>query len=263
MSGKVTALILAAGSGSRMGDGVKKQYRLLLGEPLITHTLRAFLNMQAVDDIMLTVPEGEEDGCRKLAAELETETGRAGSIQITTGGARRCDSVLKGLQAIHTGMSEDAVNEAAEEEAADCIVLIHDGARPFADENMVNGIIRDVKAYGSGVAAVPVKDTIRVRDENGFGVSTPDRSTLMSMQTPQAFYLGEILEAYEAVLHPADDGEETGGSGITLTDDAQVYTLHTGRPVRLSEGSYENIKITTPEDMLLAQEIARLRGVGR
>ena len=235
MSEKVTALILAAGSGSRMGDGVKKQYRLLLGEPLIVHTLRAFARMAAVDDILLAVPQGEEDDCRNLVAGLEFSGLKR--IRIVTGGERRCDSVLNGLR-----------------EAQGDIVLIHDGARPFADEKMINAIISDVKSYGSGVAAVPVKDTIRVCDADGFGVTTPDRSTLMSMQTPQAFRLEEIRRAYEAVL--ADES-------VALTDDAQVYMLYTGKPVKLTYGSYENIKITTPEDMLLAQEIARLRGLER
>ena len=253
MDRKVTALILAAGSGSRMGEGLKKQYRLIQGEPLLVHTLRAFMRMPLVTDILITAPEGEEESCRELALQAAEGIKEAGAgrqpVHIAAGGRRRCDSVLNGLKKI-AELSEGLMK--------DHIVMIHDGARPFADDAMAVRLVADVEKYGSAIAALPVKDTIRIADSEGFGVETPDRQTLWSMQTPQVFMLNTILEAYSAVIPMTDEAgrfTDRTGSTVTVTDDAFVYMAHTGRPVRLTEGSYENIKITTPEDMLLAEQI--------
>ena len=260
MDRKVTALILAAGSGSRMGEGVKKQYRLIRGEPLLVHTLRAFMRMPCVTDILITAPKGEEDECLELAAQAAKGIKEAGiwagpgrPVHVAAGGRRRCDSVLNGLKVI---------SENTEGQAKDHIVMIHDGARPFADAAMADRLTADVEKYGSAIAAVPVKDTIRIADDDGFGIATPDRQTLWSMQTPQVFMLETILEAYSAVIPAADEAgryTDREGNTVTVTDDAFVYMTHTGKPVKLTEGSYENIKITTPEDMLLAEQILKER----
>ena len=255
---KVTALILAAGSGSRMGAGIRKQYRLLAGEPVIVHTLRAFLQMEEVTEIILAAPPGEEEECRSLTAGAVSAARNAGRdipVKVIVGGVHRYDSVLYGLRAA-----------AAEGTEAEDIVLIHDGARPFADHAMIRRLLCDIRQYGAAAAAVPVKDTIRIAGPDGFGIATPDRESLRSMQTPQGFRLRDILEAYEAIVpRTGNDGRYTDpdGSVTAVTDDVFVFMAYRERKVMLTEGSYENIKITTPEDMLLAEQILEERKEAR
>lgn len=243
-----------------MGAGIRKQYRLLAGEPVIVHTLRAFLQMEEITDVVLAAPPGEEEALREMTAgtvAAARAAGRSVAVCITAGGEHRYDSVLYGLRAAAGAGNEELSGETGRHPADD-IVLIHDGARPFADHAMIRRLLRDIRQYGAAAAAVPVKDTIRIAGPEGFGIATPDRESLRSMQTPQGFFLRDILEAYETIVpRTGSDGRYTDAEGkvTAVTDDVFVYMACRERNVMLTDGSYENIKITTPEDMLLAEQI--------
>ncbi|MBQ7677162.1 MAG: 2-C-methyl-D-erythritol 4-phosphate cytidylyltransferase [Lachnospiraceae bacterium] len=138
------------------------------------------------------------------------------------------------------------------------LVAIHDGARCLVTPAIISRAFADAETYGAAVCAMPVKDTIKIADEGGFAKETPDRRTLFLMQTPQTFSFPLIHDAYEAFVR-AKEREENGGKYAAVTDDAEVLEWMTGKQSFLSEGSYENIKITTPEDMLLAEAIIKSR----
>lgn len=223
------AVVLAAGSGSRMNEKIAKQYLPLNGRPLIYYALRRF-QQSDVAQIVLVVTKGHEEYCKK---EIVERFGFTKVRAVVAGGSERCFSVYEGLKALH---------------GAD-YVLIHDGARPFADREMIARTMEAVEREQAVVVGMPVKDTIKVVDEHRTAVQTPDRRTLWQVQTPQAFAYPLILNAYETVL--------AQGMG-PLTDDAQVLELACGRKCRLIEGSYRNIKVTTPEDLEIAQVFSRL-----
>ena len=134
----------------------------------------------------------------------------------------------------------------------DGAVLIHDGARPLVTQDIIRRTLKAAGEYGACVAAMPVKDTIKVADRDGFAEHTPDRSTLWQIQTPQAFHYGLVFDAYEKLL--SDENCQKG-----ITDDAMVVEIMTSKQVKLTEGSYENIKVTTPEDMKIAECFLRGR----
>ncbi len=228
----MTAIVLAAGRGTRMHADVQKQYMELLGRPVITYTLDAF-ERSSVDEVILVVGEGEIPFARK---EIVEACGYQKVSQIVTGGKERYESVYRGLCAADAGSD-------------DC-VLIHDGARAFITPELIADCIRDVKDCGACVMAVPVKDTIKVVDKEQYALSTPDRSTMWQMQTPQCFRLTEIREAYRQMLQNGDR---------SMTDDAMVMEQYGSRRVKMTMGSYENIKITTPEDLILGEAILRNR----
>lgn len=223
MSGeKIMAVVLAGGSGSRMGAACKKQYLTLAGRPLLYYALKAFQESRA-DGIVLV--SNEEAYCR---TEIIERYGLDKVKKVVPGGAERMDSAYAGLRA-----------------AAGCdIVLIHDGARPFLTQAMIEASIAAAKEYGACVVGMPAKDTVKIADGDGFVRETPDRGMVWQAQTPQAFSYPLILKAYEAVTAERPDG---------VTDDASVAERGCPAKVKLIFGSYENIKITTPEDMALAE----------
>lgn len=232
MKAKTVAIVLAAGRGSRMKSDIQKQYLLLLDRPVVTHTLDAF-EASDVDEIVLVVGKGEVEYARK---EIVEQYRYQKVKHIVTGGAERYDSVYMGLLAASGG----------EEYNPETYALVHDGARAFITPELINRCITEVKECKACVAAVPVKDTIKIVDENGYSVSTPDRSVMWQMQTPQCFYLDEIREAYRIM-------EESGDT--TMTDDAMVMEKYGTRKVKMVQGTYENIKITTPGDIFLGEAI--------
>lgn len=229
---RIGAVILAGGRGSRMGSKIQKQYMLLAGRPLICHALEAF-EKSLVDDLVLVTGTGEEDYVRKeILSAMNLKKLRA----VVAGGAERYHSVYEGLKAL-----------------GDCgYVLIHDGARPLVTEDIIKRAACGAKEYGACVVGMPVKDTIKVADDAGFAAATPDRSHLWQVQTPQAFSYELIRSAYDRVM--ADAALQTG-----ITDDAMVVETAAGAAVRLVEGSYENLKVTTPEDLVLAEALLRRR----
>lgn len=219
------AIVLAAGRGSRMNSSELKQYMDLQGHPLIYYSLQVF-EQSCIDEVILVTGAGEEEYCRtQIVEKYNFQKVR----KIVPGGAERYLSVYQGLLA-----AENAV-----------IVLIHDGARPFVDNAIIERTIAAARQFGSGIAAMPVKDTVKVVDKDQFSVQTLDRSHIWMMQTPQAFSYPKIREAYEKVIEQHQ----------TITDDAMALELAFGIHAKLVEGSYFNIKVTTPEDLVIASGI--------
>lgn len=224
-----TAIVLAGGSGKRMGSEVHKQYLLMGGKAVLYYSLKAFQESDYIDEIILVAGAGEEEYCREqiLNPYAITKVSR-----ITAGGAERYHSVWNGLQA-------------AEHEG---YVFIHDGARPFVDEDMIGRAYECVLQYKACAAAMPVKDTIKIADENGFVKATPDRNTLWMIQTPQVFEMSLVKEAYSRLMQKEEQG---------VTDDAMVVERMMDAPVKLFPGSYENIKITTPGDLEIGEGLLK------
>ena len=236
---RCTAIIVAAGQGKRMGGNVQKQYLELMGKPVICHTLEAFQNSPLIDSIILVTGPQQMAWCRD---ELVHKYNLSKVDTITTGGAERYTSVWNGLQVIEEDMKK------ADREG---IVFIHDGVRPFADDKIIARTLEAAETYGACAAAMPVKETIKLADENGFVVSTPARNLVWGIQTPQVFDFQLIYRAYQAAME----------SGRTdMTDDAMIVESFTDVKVKLVEGSYENIKITTPEDLEIAEAFLRRKG---
>lgn len=221
---RITAIVLAAGSGKRMNSTVHKQYMMLAGKPVLYYALKTF-DESAVTDIVLVTGDGEVEYCRR---EIVERYGIGKVCAIVEGGKERYHSVYEGLKAA---------------EGAD-YVLIHDGARPLVTTDIVIRSIEAVKASRACVVGMPVKDTIKIVSEDGFAKETPKRSELWQIQTPQSFSYPLIAEAYKRVLASGD---------TTVTDDAMVLERITRQKVRVIEGSYHNIKITTPEDLMVAE----------
>ncbi len=227
---RTAAIVLAAGSGKRMESNTKKQYMLLDGKPVVYYSLKAFQE-SFIDEIILVVSAGDVEYCRK---EIVERYGFDKVRYIAEGGKERYHSVAAGLR-----------------NAQDCdFVFIHDGARPMITQELLSRLFACVTEHGACVAGMPVKDTIKIADENGFIEQTPDRRLVWMIQTPQVFEYSLIQNAYEQLL---EQEQEFLSKGISVTDDAMVVESFTGHKVRLVEGSYENMKITTPEDMKIAE----------
>jgi len=223
--GGVSAIVVAAGRGRRMGAKIGKQFLPLMGKPVLCYCLEVFEACSDVDDIVLVVDAKDLDYTRELLQPY----GYRKLHRIVAGGVERQQSVYKGL---------------LEVKADTDIVLIHDGVRPFVSLPILEESIRVARESGCSVVGVPAKDTIKIVDDQGYAVATPDRRTLWLIQTPQTFRYEILLQAHEKV-------QEENFLG---TDDA-VLVERLGIPVRMIMGSYENIKITTPEDMALGEII--------
>ena len=230
------AIVLAAGQGKRMQSAVAKQFLLLKNEPVVCHALRAFEKSE-VETVVLVTGADEIEYCR---TEIVEKYGFGKVAAIVAGGKERYHSVYNGLCALEALLEKDG------------IVLIHDGARPMVTGEIIKRTIEAAKKYRACVAAMPVKDTIKVADSNGFAAMTPDRSTLWQMQTPQTFSYELVFGAYKKLL--SDESYQKG-----ITDDAMVVETMCNGKVKLVEGSYENIKVTTPEDMIVAESFLNRR----
>ena len=220
------AIIVAAGSSGRMGEGRNKIFESFGGKTVIRHTLLAFEASALVGSIVLV--------CRaEDMAAMERECAGIGkSVNVTAGGSSRQESVSRGLEAMRlSGPAKD-------------YCVIHDGARPLITAKLIDSVCRDAVKYGASAAAVPAKDTYKVVDREGFIINTPDRSSLMAVQTPQVFRLEEYGRAIESAIQ----------NKLDFTDDCQAME-HAGVPVHMTPGDYKNIKITTPEDLLMAEAI--------
>jgi 2-C-methyl-D-erythritol 4-phosphate cytidylyltransferase len=215
------AVVVAAGRGTRMGAPDNKPYLPLSGRPVLAHTLEAFERCVAVASIVVVAAPGEEE----RASELALREGFRKVKAIVTGGSERQDSVFVGVSALNTDG-----------------VLVHDAARPLVTPAHIEACCKAAEEHGAAALAVPVKDTIKIADGNGFIVSTPARSTLWNVQTPQAFRREELLEAHQ----------EARGREVPATDDAMLLE-QAGRKVAIVQGSYDNMKITTPEDLPIAE----------
>ena len=222
---KVIALIPAAGMGKRMGAGINKQYLLLQGKPIVAHTVSVFENASCIDDIYLVIPAQEIPYCRE---EVLAPHGFAKVRGIVPGGAERQNSVLNGLRAMGDVGDDD-------------VVLIHDGVRPFLPLHVLEKAVAAAAAHDGALVAVPVKDTVKLVSA-GIITETPPRERLWLAQTPQAFRYGVIRAAHEIAE----------AEGFLGTDDAMLVE-RLGKDVHIVLGDYRNMKITTPEDLLIAE----------
>jgi 2-C-methyl-D-erythritol 4-phosphate cytidylyltransferase len=222
---KVIALIPAAGMGKRMQAGINKQYLQIGGMPIVARTIAVFEDLAFVDDIYVITPEQEIPFCR---TEVVERHGFTKVRAIVPGGKERQNSVLNGLRAID-GTDENAV------------ILIHDGVRPFITRHILEHAVVTAREFDGALVAVPVKDTVKVVHD-GIIRDTPPRETIWLAQTPQAFRYSIIRAAHEIA-----DAE-----GFLGTDDASLVE-RMGNEVHIVLGDYRNIKITTPEDLLLAE----------
>ncbi len=275
------AIILAGGSGSRMNSDVAKQYMLINGKEVIFYSLDTFQKNEHITDIVLVARNEDLEFCR---TEIVNKYGFDKVRHIVSGGKERYASVYQGLLAVGDIFREDAnisttrylqhprnvgailkadVNISCDNiidnfescnQTGVCgnqIVLIHDGARPFVTNEMIHASIECAKETGVCTVGVPVKDTIKIVDENMNGVETPDRKFLYQIQTPQTFEYKLIMSAYEKMhsgQNAADTCEKAG-----ITDDTMLVEMYTGVKSKVIFGSYENIKITTPEDINIAE----------
>lgn len=222
----ISALILAGGKGKRMQSDVSKQFIIINGKPLLYYTIMRFVRCDLIDKIVLVLPKDEVDYCEKNIVQkysLKVD-------MIVEGGKERQDSVRNGLNAL---TDTD-------------IVLIHDGARAFVSEEIINDGIKYAKRYGAAAPGVIPKDTIKVRDHSSFSKETLNRDELVAIQTPQVFKLQLIKECHYKI--EADK--------IVVTDDTMVVETY-GHKVYLFKGDYSNIKVTTPEDLIMAEYLSK------
>ena len=225
MSERNTAIVLAAGQGKRMHSKVQKQFMELDGMPVLCYSLRCFQESPLIQDIILVTGEESISYCKE---EIVQKYGFTKVSAVIPGGKERYDSVYAGLC-----------------ECRDCeYVLIHDGARPFVTEEILKRGLQKVKETGACVIGMPSKDTVKLSDEEGYVKETPNRKCVWTIQTPQIFSYSLIREAHDSIRQK---------DMSKITDDAMVVEQETGAKVALAEGSYQNIKITTPEDLDIAE----------
>lgn len=228
---RTIAIILSGGRGTRFGSAMPKQYIEVCGKPVLAYTLSAF-QASCVDEIVIVSATEYMDLCRQIAADY----GISKLTAVTEGGKERYDSVFNGLRHI--------IN-------ADKVVLIHDGARPFITADAINEIVEETVRTGACIAATRCTDTIKLADENDLIVSTTNRRMTWAAQTPQAFYLQDIYNAYEQMMRHPENLQ-----GTSITDDAMVYQLaYPDRQVKLYDAGKDNFKITSPSDIILAEMI--------
>ena len=222
MAGKVGAVIVAAGSSARMG-GIDKTFAPILGRPLVVHTIDRFELSPLIHQIVLVLAKDSLD----LGKQMVLKRGYTKVTNVCAGGRRRQDSVRFGLELLT---------------ACDW-VMVHDGARPCLDDAMLERGLKAAAEFGSAVAGVPVKDTIKLVSANQTVQETPDRSLLWAAQTPQVFRYRTLLDAHHASTQDVTD------------DAAMVESL--GHPVKMFLGAYENIKVTTADDLIIAETFLR------
>lgn len=220
-----TAIVLSAGKGTRMNSSVAKQYMELAGKPVLYHALKAFED-SIVDEVVVVAGEHDIEYVKKDIVEKYSFNKVSA---VVCGGAYRFESVYNGLC---------AVSEKCE------TVFIHDGARPLVTSEMISELYLAVKEKGAVVAACPAKDTIKVVGDDNEVIDTPERKTLWQVQTPQVFEYQLVKEAYDRLIESGD---------VSATDDAMVVENYGKAKVYLVDTGYSNIKITTPEDMRIAE----------
>lgn len=225
---KITAVIVAGGKGTRMGADKNKVFLTILDKEVLYYTINAFEKNDNISDIVIVTAKDDIEKCRELAAKYKFTK----ISDITEGGKTRQQSVMSGLM-----------------KADGDIVLIHDGARALVTDEEINGAISDCKKCGAAAVGVKCKDTLKTADDNGFIACTVNRENTYHIQTPQAFRLCDILK-----LHKRAEKD-----GFEATDDCMIAERY-GVRVKISEGSYDNIKLTTPEDMIIGERILKKRG---
>lgn len=231
MEKRYAAIVLSAGKGTRMNSDVPKQYLMLEDKPVLYYSLQTF-QQSRIEDIILVSGREDITYCQEeIVRKYHFNKVRA----VVPGGKERYHSVYCGLR------------ELQKQEQVPDYVMIHDGARPFVSEAIIERCADAVEQSQACVAGMPVKDTIKIANEHQFAVETPERNLVWQIQTPQVFAFPLILQAYQELLEM-----EESGTVVSVTDDAMVLETILNKQVRLVEGSYKNIKITTPEDLEIA-----------
>ena len=230
---ELTVIVPAAGAGRRMGLGKNKAFITIRGIPLLILCMRMLAETGMVRRVIVVTRTAEIKETEMLLQEYQARCFPDIAWEVTAGGKERQDSVANGLALIKDKNG---------------YVAVHDGARPFAGKEVFSRTFAKAKECGAAIAAVPLKDTVKVVDAHGLVASTPDRSSLCAVQTPQIFEINVLRKGYEFLKeHP-----------FAVTDDASLVEA-SGHPVAVAEGSYENIKVTTQEDLLLAEKILEKR----
>lgn len=224
------AIVLAGGQGKRMGTEVQKQYLNIAGKPLLYYSLHTFQESNIIDEIILVVGEGQMEYVSENFVDVYNFTKVS---RIVEGGKERYDSVWSGLCAVKEM-----------EHAENSYVFIHDSARPFVTEEILIRSYEEVEKTKACVVGMPSKDTVKLVDDNAFAKETPNRNYVWIIQTPQVFDSALIIEAYSKLIVQEE---------IQVTDDAMVVEQQLDLPVKMVRGSYENIKVTTPEDLDVAE----------
>ena len=227
--GRCTAIVLAAGQGKRMHSKIQKQFLEIGGKPILYYSMECFQKSPLIQDIILVTGE---DMISYWQSEIVEKYGFTKVCKVTAGGKERYDSVYAGLLCC-----QDTD-----------YVYIHDGARPFVTEEMIQRGYEAVKRTNACVMGMPSKDTVKLADPSGYIKETPDRKIVWNIQTPQIFSYDLIRGAYESIRKK---------DMSNVTDDAMVVEQETGTKILLVEGSYQNIKITTPEDLAVAEAFLR------
>lgn len=232
------AVVLAAGAGKRMNSDTKKQFLLIEDKPVIYYSLKVFQE-SFIDEIALVVSREDMDYCKK---EIADKYQFSKIKYITEGGRERYHSVAAGIKCL-----------------TDCdYVFIHDGARPMITDEILRRAYEGVRESDACVVGMPVKDTIKIADQKGYVIQTPDRSRTWMIQTPQVFSYPLIRKAYDKLLKEEERLKE---QKVNITDDAMVVEVLMKHPVKLIEGSYDNIKITTPDDLITIQKFKKQKSV--
>ncbi len=221
----VSVILLAAGSGKRMKSAVAKQFIEINDKPLLYYSLKTF-DASVADEIIIVTRKEDID---YVKSEIVDKYGFSKVKNIVSGGKERFNSVSRGIKACNKKSN---------------LIMIHDSARPCVSNSMILDSISAARRYKACTVAMPVKDTIKVVDKDGFGVLTPDRSTLYQIQTPQTFDRGTLVEAYDRLRASGD---------TDITDDTMIVERYLDIKSKMVEGSYKNIKVTTPEDVEIAK----------
>ena len=226
---ELIVIVPAAGAGKRLRLGINKAFAMLNGAPLLVHCLHMLEATGLVKRAVVVLAPQEVAEGRELLAGYQKDYFQTLPFCVVAGGKERQDSVANALATV---------------EETDCYIAVHDGARPFAGRAVFERTLAAAKVHGAAIAAVPVKDTIKVVGTDGIVTATPKRSTLVAVQTPQIFAAALLKQAYA----------QLAAQPTAVTDDASVVELM-GHKVATALGRYENIKITTPEDLLFAENL--------
>jgi 2-C-methyl-D-erythritol 4-phosphate cytidylyltransferase len=234
----VTVLIMAAGLGRRLNAATNKIWLELGGVTILERSIRVFLESARVESIVVVAAESEIASIHEFITAKKLD--KQSPLHVISGGAERQDSVRNGLEFLRQRLAEKANSRH--------LVAVHDAARPLLSQAGLTETIEAAQKYGAAGVGVPVKDTIKQVDSAGFIMGSPDRSALWAIQTPQIFDFSLLWDCYQTI----------DGKGLNFSDDCSVVEYY-GRRVKMVSGSYENIKITTPEDLDLAELILKRR----
>ena len=257
MTERHIAIVLAGGRGSRMNSDIPKQYMQIMGKPVLYYSLLCFQN-SFIDDIILVCGESDIDYCQK---EIVDRYGLDKVRFIVAGGQERYNSVYNGIciaekllygevSAVMCGVNSIGKEVTSAKKNKQGYIYIHDGARACVNEMVLEECRKNVILYKACIPSVSVKDTIKIADDSGFVKATPARKQLMAVQTPQTFEYELVKTAYDRLYSDL----ATGKCNKDITDDAMVVEEYTDTKIKFCQGNYENIKITTPEDMDTAEK---------